>query len=61
MANRKASKGLNKDELERKTLSLMLSTSITRASSFFTKLELELDPKNYKRNLEEKQKKNYKL
>ena len=37
----------------------MLSPSITRGSFFFIKLKLklELDPKNYKRNLEEKLKK----
>ena len=38
----------------------MLSPSITSASSF-TKLEVELDPKNYKRNLKKKLKKNLKL
>jgi len=39
---------VNKDKLARKTLLLMMPPSIIRVSSFFTKLELELDPKNYK-------------
>ena len=39
----------------------MLSPSITKAFAFFTKIELEQNPKNYKRNLEEKLKKNPKL
>jgi len=42
---------VNKDKLERKTLLLMLSPSITRTSSFFTKLELELNSKNYKKKI----------
>ena len=63
MVKEKASKKkqLNKDKLKRKTLLLTLSPSIIRASSFFTKLELELNPKNYNRNLKEKLKKNLKL
>ena len=41
--------------MNRKFLLLMLSPSITSASSFFTNLEIELNPKKKKYNLEEKE------